>query len=103
MTGKTQDAICECPICYEPINMGLMTQCGHSFCGDCILEVYRKGKEFVRISCPYCCQKVSDDMKLYLSEEEWNTKEPEELELRSRIIEDLWIYKVHVNPPYGFK
>ena len=100
---KTRGPTEECPICLDTIKLGLMTPCGHSFCGDCILEVYRKGKEFARISCPYCRQKVSHDMKLYLSEEEWNTKEPEELELRSKIIEDLWIYKVHVNPPYGLK
>ena len=58
MTGKTQDAICECPICYEPINMGLMTQCGHSFCGDCILKVWKNSDGSATISCPLCRQKV---------------------------------------------
>ena len=87
---KTRDPTEECPICLDTIKLGLMTPCGHCFCGDCILELYRKGKkgkkEFARISCPYCRQNVTDDMKPYLSEEEWNTKEPEELELRSRIL-----------------
>ena len=95
MTGKTQDFICECPICYEPINMGLMTQCGHSFCGDCILEWWRMSGKPSLLSCPYCTQKITDMVPLvpYLSEEEWNTREPGEAERRSRILEEVGRYK----------
>ena len=63
--------------------MGLMTPCGHSFCGDCILKWWRMSGRPCATSCPYCRQKIAD-MIPYLSEEEWTTREPGEVELRSR-------------------
>ena len=38
----TRVATEDCPICLDPIKMGLSTSCGHKFCGDCILEVWRR-------------------------------------------------------------
>ena len=63
--------------------MGLMTPCGHRFCGDCILKWWRMSGRPCAMSCPYCRQKITD-MIPYLSEEEWTTREPGEVELRSR-------------------
>ena len=72
-----------------------MTPCGHSFCGDCILEVWRMSRTCNPISCPYCRQEVTS-MKPYLSVEERNTVEPGEVELRSRMLERLWRYRASV-------
>ena len=82
----------DCPICLDPIKMGLVTSCGHSFCGDCILEVWRMSRKSTATSCPYCRQKVTD-MVPYLSEEERNTVEPREVELRSRMLEEAARFK----------
>ena len=108
----TRVATEDCPICLDPIKMGLSTSCGHKFCGDCILEVWRREmwwREMWRrssnlcwfcqraaistsIPCPMCRQKVTD-MVPYLSEEERNTEEPGEVELRSRILEEAERYQ----------
>ena len=97
----------DCPICLDPIKMGLSTSCGHKFCGDCILEVWRRemwrrcsnsclfcqrAAISTSIPCPMCRQKVTD-MEPYLSEEERNTKEPRRVELKSRILEEVARYQ----------
>ena len=87
---KTRVATEDCPICLDPIKWGLMTSCGHNFCGDCILEVWRT--RTAAIPCPMCRQKVTD-MEPYLSEEERNTKEPRRVELKSRILEEVARYQ----------
>ena len=95
----TRVATEDCPICLDPIKMGLITPCGHKFCGDCILEVWRTSSKSccfchrpAAIPCPMCRQKVTD-MEPYLSEEERTTMEPGEVELRSRILEEAERYK----------
>ena len=95
MMNKTREASEDCPICLDTVRMGLMTPCGHSFCGDCILEVWRMSRTCNPISCPYCRQEVTS-MKPYLSVEERNTVEPGEVELRSRMLERLWRYRASV-------
>ena len=103
----TRVATEDCPICLDPIKMGLSTSCGHKFCGDCILEVWRRemwrrcsnsclfcqrAAISTSIPCPMCRQKVTD-MEPYLSEEERNTKEPRRVELKSRILEEVARYQ----------
>ena len=92
----------DCPVCLDPIKMGLITSCGHKFCGGCILKVWRTSARSCRcpiwpvhssaVSCPMCRQKVME-MVPYLSEEERSTKEPRKVELRSRILEEAERYK----------
>ena len=89
---KNPEATEDCPICLETIKMGLMTPCHHSFCGDCILEVWRKSQKIAAISCPYCRQEVTH-LVPSMSEEERNTKESREVEIRSRILEEAERYK----------
>ena len=92
----------DCPVCLDPIKMGLITSCGHKFCGGCILKVWRTSARSCRcpvwpvhsaaISCPMCRQKVME-MVPYLTEEERNTKERRKVEIRSRILEEAAKYK----------
>ena len=89
---KIPEATEDCPICLETVKMGLMTPCRHSFCGDCILEVWRKSQKIAAISCPYCRQEVTH-LVPSMSEEERNTQESREEELRSRILEEAARYK----------
>ena len=89
---KKPEATEDCPICLETIKMGLITPCRHRFCGDCILEVWRKNQKIAAISCPYCRQEVTH-LVPSMSEEERNTEESREEELRSRVLEEAERYK----------
>lgn len=56
---------CNCPICYEPINHrknAYLTDCGHSFHYDCIINYdYVNTFTNINVNCPICRQ----DMGLY--------------------------------------
>ena len=39
MPGRTRTETSECCICIGETQLGLETNCGHVYCGDCILEV----------------------------------------------------------------
>ena len=71
--------------------MKLTTSCGHRFCGDCILKVWRMSRKIAAISCPICRQEVTF-LRPCLSEEDRSTKTPEEVELRSRILAEARTY-----------
>ena len=43
----------QCPICMEVFIMATSTNCGHTFCQDCILNWKKKNK-----LCPTCRTKV---------------------------------------------
>ena len=59
----------DCPICYEPINQrknAYLTDCGHSFHYDCIINYdYCNTFTFAGIYCPICRQDMGpyDDLK----------------------------------------
>ena len=42
-----------CPICLEIFNIPTRSQCGHTFCSDCILQWCKKTK-----TCPSCRQAI---------------------------------------------
>eukprot|EP00117_Sycon_ciliatum_P012609 scpid88833/ scgid5395/ RING finger protein 170; Putative LAG1-interacting protein len=49
-----------CPICLGQPQFVVMTNCGHVFCGLCILEYYGRAANLLRaILCPVCRQSVS--------------------------------------------
>lgn len=39
MSGRTRTGVSDCCICIGETQLGLETNCGHVYCGDCILEV----------------------------------------------------------------
>ena len=39
LPGRTRTESSECCICIGDTQLGLETNCGHVYCGDCILEV----------------------------------------------------------------
>ncbi|KAJ6230890.1 e3 ubiquitin-protein ligase [Anaeramoeba flamelloides] len=51
----------KCPICSNLMNHAIVTNCGHSFCANCILEHSEKSKK-----CPMCRSKVFDLHASYL-------------------------------------
>ncbi|XP_008107577.1 E3 ubiquitin-protein ligase RNF170 [Anolis carolinensis] len=47
-----------CPICLQTSTFPVETNCGHLFCGSCLIEYWKHGSWLGAISCPLCRQKV---------------------------------------------
>ncbi|XP_034979386.1 E3 ubiquitin-protein ligase RNF170-like [Zootoca vivipara] len=47
-----------CPICLQATTCPVETNCGHLFCGSCLIEYWKHGPWLEAISCPLCRQKV---------------------------------------------
>ncbi|XP_024434633.2 E3 ubiquitin-protein ligase RNF170 isoform X1 [Desmodus rotundus] len=48
-----------CPICLHQASSPVETNCGHLFCGTCIIAYWRYGSWLGAISCPICRQTVT--------------------------------------------
>ena len=80
----------DCPICYGEMQLGLKTNCGHVYCGECILAwVHRRSNGRSAMSCPYCTQKVTTLVPCF-NEVERNNQEWAEIE--TRILEEAGQY-----------
>ena len=88
-TTMTEDEGEDCPICYEETQFGLKTNCGHVYCGDCILEIHRRSSGLTAMLCPYCRQKVTTLVPCF-KEDERNNLEGTEIE--TRILEEAGQY-----------
>ena len=56
-SGRTRTVESDCFICRGETRLGLETNCGHTFCGGCILEAWRQSSVFFTsfaLVCPYC-------------------------------------------------
>ncbi|XP_053105263.1 E3 ubiquitin-protein ligase RNF170-like [Hemicordylus capensis] len=53
-----------CPICLQTATFPVETNCGHLFCGSCLIEYWKHGSWLGAINCPLCRQKV---ILLYIS------------------------------------
>uniref|UniRef100_A0A673I9S6 E3 ubiquitin-protein ligase RNF170 n=1 Tax=Sinocyclocheilus rhinocerous TaxID=307959 RepID=A0A673I9S6_9TELE len=48
-----------CPVCLQQAVLPVETNCGHLFCGPCIMAYWRYGTWLGAISCPICRQTVT--------------------------------------------
>ncbi|XP_074065150.1 E3 ubiquitin-protein ligase RNF170 isoform X2 [Macrotis lagotis] len=48
-----------CPICLHQASLPIETNCGHLFCGTCIIAYWQYGSWLGAISCPICRQTVT--------------------------------------------
>ncbi|XP_016379531.1 E3 ubiquitin-protein ligase RNF170 isoform X1 [Sinocyclocheilus rhinocerous] len=48
-----------CPVCLQQALLPVETNCGHLFCGPCIVAYWRYGTWLGSISCPICRQTVT--------------------------------------------
>ena len=75
-----------CPICLGDIHMGVKTDCGHVFCGECLANWHMQtGDDVFTMTCPMCRRDVFHTNS-FLSSEELNTTDPEETELRMAVL-----------------
>ena len=49
----------ECPICFEEMESPTKTACGHSFCGECILNTLNSAADAQDQLCPVCRTQIS--------------------------------------------
>ncbi|XP_028624163.1 E3 ubiquitin-protein ligase RNF170 isoform X2 [Grammomys surdaster] len=49
-----------CPICLHQASFPVETNCGHLFCGSCIIAYWRYGSWLGAISCPICRQTIME-------------------------------------------
>ena len=73
-----------CSICLGPIQLALKTDCGHLFCGQCLLR-WGERSEVDTVKCPMCRQGIYS-MYPRLSEEEIESKDPEKIEQRTSVL-----------------
>ena len=86
--GRVRTSDQDCCICLGETQLAVETNCGHVYCGPCILEVARRASILSAMSCPYCRQRITLLLP-YFSEDERNTAEPGEIEVRSKVITEL--------------
>ncbi|XP_030050337.1 E3 ubiquitin-protein ligase RNF170 isoform X2 [Microcaecilia unicolor] len=48
-----------CPVCLQQATLPVETNCGHLFCGPCIIAYWRYGSWLGAISCPICRQTIT--------------------------------------------
>ncbi|KAI5661561.1 hypothetical protein M9H77_20884 [Catharanthus roseus] len=69
--GPPSDDVC--PICFGEFETPCETNCGHWFCGSCILLLWSYRGAFRQCKCPICCSpinKLVPEPSLFLQQEE---------------------------------
>ncbi|XP_023344930.1 E3 ubiquitin-protein ligase RNF170 [Eurytemora carolleeae] len=97
--GPTRTITDDCAICLSETRFAVQTNCGHSYCGNCILEVWRRSSQLSAITCPYCRQRITLLLS-YFSQEERTAAEPGDVEIRNKVLEHIYAYnKRHSGEP----
>ena len=89
--GRTRTVEVDCCICLGEAQFAVETNCGHIYCGGCILEVWRRSASLSAIPCPYCRQRITLLLP-YFSTDEKNSAEPQEIETRTSVLTRLNTY-----------
>ncbi|XP_073407444.1 E3 ubiquitin-protein ligase RNF170 [Dendrobates tinctorius] len=64
-----------CPVCLQQATFPVETNCGHLFCGPCIVAYWRYGSWLGAISCPICRQTVTLLFPVFQASEEQDAQE----------------------------
>jgi len=89
--GQTRTNNLDCSICLSETSYAVKTNCGHIYCGNCLLEVWRRTSQLNATLCPYCRQKITL-LLTYFSTEERNTADVAEIETRNSILTNIHLY-----------
>eukprot|EP00092_Neocalanus_flemingeri_P035788 GFUD01038968.1.p1 GENE.GFUD01038968.1~~GFUD01038968.1.p1 ORF type:complete len:249 (-),score=41.19 GFUD01038968.1:131-877(-) len=90
-TGPTRSSNYDCAICLGEAEFAVETNCGHVYCGNCLLEVWRRSSSLTPSPCPYCRQSITIILP-YFSDGEKNSAEPADGETCSKILTDVYTY-----------
>lgn len=89
--GRTRSSNHDCAVCLESATLALETNCGHVYCGNCILEVWRRSNALAATACPYCRQRITILLP-YFSQEERDSADLTEIETRNSILNEVHTY-----------
>lgn len=64
----------QCPVCLHKINDPVETNCGHKFCGECLVGVWKIGSCNGPIRCPVCRQQVTIVLQCFRSRDASNSQ-----------------------------
>uniref|UniRef100_A0A452INT2 E3 ubiquitin-protein ligase RNF170 n=1 Tax=Gopherus agassizii TaxID=38772 RepID=A0A452INT2_9SAUR len=59
-----------CPVCLQQATFPIETNCGHLFCGACIIAYWRYGSWLGAIRCPICRQTVTLFLPLFREDQQ---------------------------------
>eukprot|EP00095_Tigriopus_kingsejongensis_P012758 maker-scaffold30_size591359-snap-gene-2.14 protein:Tk12758 transcript:maker-scaffold30_size591359-snap-gene-2.14-mRNA-1 annotation:"e3 ubiquitin-protein ligase rnf170-like" len=86
--GRIRSDVYECSICLGEITLAVETNCGHTFCGTCMLTFYDMANTgpLTAPNCPMCRQRITLLLP-YFSEEERSSIELDVVTNRDAIME----------------
>jgi len=77
----------QCPVCLNEPIYPVETNCGHLFCGQCIVVYWRHGTWIGPVPCPVCRQQVSLILQCFRTNQN-NLSEQEQMEIQ-RMLHDI--------------
>lgn len=60
----------QCPICLGQAIYAIETNCGHAFCGQCMITYWRHGNWISGLKCPICRSQVTLLLEYFTAEEQ---------------------------------
>lgn len=72
-----------CPICLGDMEFGVDTNCGHYYCGNCIMAYWQHGRWLGAVACPVCRQQVTLLLVAFTAEENSTDSEERTVILRN--------------------
>lgn len=85
---RRNDSDTHCPICLGDARFAIETNCGHMFCGQCMLMYWQHGSWLGAVRCPVCRQQVTLMLHCY-TEAEQNSVELEDVEERTLLDNEI--------------
>eukprot|EP00096_Caligus_rogercresseyi_P012896 TRINITY_DN5562_c0_g1_i1.p1 TRINITY_DN5562_c0_g1~~TRINITY_DN5562_c0_g1_i1.p1 ORF type:complete len:236 (+),score=8.40 TRINITY_DN5562_c0_g1_i1:298-1005(+) len=82
----------ECCICLETVNYAVETNCGHIYCGACLLSYIDRLTSLSTPTCPYCRQRITMILLYFTSEESRNSLPDTESKQREDLIQRVKSY-----------
>uniref|UniRef100_H3AD78 E3 ubiquitin-protein ligase RNF170 n=2 Tax=Latimeria chalumnae TaxID=7897 RepID=H3AD78_LATCH len=70
-----------CPVCLQQATFPVETNCGHLFCGPCIIAYWTYGSWLGAISCPICRQTVTLLFPLFQEESQQQDEQQDAREI----------------------
>lgn len=85
---RRNDSDTQCPICLSDARFAVETNCGHLFCGQCMVTYWRHGTWLGAVRCPVCRQQVTIMLQCY-TEAEQNSAELEDIEEKTLLNSEI--------------
>lgn len=78
----------QCPICLGTARYAIETNCGHLFCGQCMIMYWRHGTWLGAVRCPVCRQQVTLLLQCFTDGEQ-NSAELEDVDERNTVTREI--------------